>query len=73
MIGIMQQKGLGVKKNLSEAYYWLKVSLDNGYKLSTDVLVEISHYITHTIGKENRCCKICRIQKTKGKDALIVD
>ena len=46
MIGIMHQQGLGVKKDLSEAYYWLKVSLDNGYKLATDVLIEISRDIT---------------------------
>lgn len=46
MIGIMHQKGLGVNKNLSEAWFWLKRSLGNGYKLSTDVLIEISRDIT---------------------------
>jgi len=46
MIGIMYQKGLGVPKDLAEAYFWLKVALANGYKLSTDVLIEISRDIT---------------------------
>lgn len=46
MIGIMHQKGLGVPQDLSESWYWLKVSLANGYKLSTDVLIEISRDIT---------------------------
>lgn len=46
MIGVMYQKGFGVSKNLSESYFWLKVALSNGYKLSTDVLIEISREIT---------------------------
>jgi len=46
MIGVMHQKGLGVAKNLSDAWFWLKVSLGNGYKLSTDVLIEISREIS---------------------------
>lgn len=46
MIAIMYQKGLGVTKNLSEAWFWLKVSLGNGYKLSTDVMIEISRDIS---------------------------
>jgi len=46
MIGVMYQNGFGVDKNLSEAWFWLNVSLENGYKLSTDVLIEISHDIS---------------------------
>ncbi len=46
MIGVMYQQGLGVEKNLAESYFWLKVALSNGYKLSTDVLIEISRDIT---------------------------
>lgn len=46
MIGVMYHKGQGIEKNLSESWYWLKRSLDNGYKLATDVLIEISKEIT---------------------------
>ena len=46
MIGVMYQKGYGVEKSLADAWFWLKVSLENGYKLSTDVLIEISHNIS---------------------------
>ena len=46
MIGVMYQQGFGVEKNLADAWFWLKISLENGYKLSTDVLIEISHDIS---------------------------
>lgn len=46
MLGVMYQKGQGVEKNLPDAWYWLQRSLGNGYKLSTDVLIEISKEIT---------------------------
>lgn len=46
MIGVMYHKGQGIEQNLSESWYWLKRSLDNGYKLATDVLIEISREIT---------------------------
>lgn len=46
MIGVMYHKGEGIEKNLAESWYWLKRSLDNGYKLATDVLIEISKEIT---------------------------
>ncbi|MCK5917435.1 MAG: sel1 repeat family protein [Cocleimonas sp.] len=46
MIGVMYQKGLGVEKNLAESWFWLKRALENGYKLATDVLIEISREIT---------------------------
>ena len=64
MIGIMHQQGLGVKKNLSEAYYWMKVSLDNGYKLATDVLIEISRDIT-PLQKKIGSIKFVDYQKKK--------
>lgn len=69
MIAIMHQKGLGVKKELSEAYYWLKVSLDNGYKLSTDVLIEISHDIT-PLEKKIGAAKFAEYKKTKAIKTL---
>ena len=46
MIGVMYQKGEGVTKDSSEAWFWLKRSLGNGYKLATDVLIEVSREIT---------------------------
>jgi len=46
MIGVMYQKGEGVEKDLSETWYWLKRALGNGYKLATDVLIEVSREIT---------------------------
>ncbi|MCK5725915.1 MAG: sel1 repeat family protein [Thiotrichaceae bacterium] len=46
MIGVMYQKGLGIEKNPSEAWYWLKVALANGYKGSTDVLIALGKEIT---------------------------
>ena len=46
MIGVMYQKGEGVTKDASEAWFWLKRSLGNGYKLATDVLIEVSREIT---------------------------
>lgn len=64
MIGVMYQQGLGVKQDLSESYFWLKRSLANGYKLSTDVLIEISRDITpleKQLGKK----KLAEYQKQK--------
>jgi TPR repeat protein len=46
MIGVMYQKGQGTRKDLAESWFWLKRSLGNGYKLATDVLIEISREIT---------------------------
>lgn len=46
MIGVMYFNGEGVEKNLPEAWYWLSLALENGYKLATDVLIEISRKIT---------------------------
>lgn len=46
MIGTMFQKGKGVPKHLAKSYFWLNLALDNGYKLATDVLIEISREIT---------------------------
>ena len=46
MIGVMYQKGQGVEQDYSEAWYWLKRALGNGYKIATDVLIEISREIT---------------------------
>lgn len=57
MLGVMYQKGQGVEKNLPESWYWLKRSLGNGYKLSTDVLIELSKEMTPE-------------QKQQGKDQL---
>lgn len=64
MLGVMHQKGLGVIKDLSKAWFWHKVSLGNGYKLSTDVLIEISREITpvqRRLGEE----KLAKYQKQK--------
>lgn len=64
MIGVMYQRGFGVTKDLSESWFWLKRSLGNGYKLSTDVLIEISREITpqqKQIGK----VKLAEYQKNK--------
>jgi hypothetical protein len=55
MIGVMYQKGQGVDKDLAESWFWLKRALGNGYKLATDVLIEISREITpqqKQIGKQ---------------------
>ncbi|MEE9325768.1 MAG: tetratricopeptide repeat protein [Cocleimonas sp.] len=57
MIGVMYQKGYGADKNLAESWFWLKVALNNGYKLSTDVLIEISREISVE-------------QKSKGEEKL---
>ncbi|MEE9352346.1 MAG: tetratricopeptide repeat protein [Thiotrichaceae bacterium] len=46
MIGVMYHKGEGVEKSLSNSWFWLKRSLGNGYKLATDVLIEVSREIT---------------------------
>ena len=46
MAGLMYYKAEGVAYNPSEAYFWLKLSLKKGYKMSTDVLIEISKKIT---------------------------
>ena len=46
MIGVMYFNGEGVEKNLPEAWYWLSLALDNGYKLATDVLIELSRKIS---------------------------
>lgn len=64
MIGVMYQKGLSVKMDLSESYYWLQRSLGNGYKLSTDVLIEISHDIS-PLEKQLGKAKLAEYQKQK--------
>lgn len=46
MVGVMYYKGEGIEKNYSEAWFWLKLSLANGYKLATDVLIELSREIS---------------------------
>jgi TPR repeat protein len=46
MVGVMYQKGYGIDKDLAESWFWLKVALNKGYKLSTDVLIEISREIS---------------------------
>ena len=46
MTGLMYFNGEGVEKNLSEAWFWLKLALENDYKLATDVLIEVSRAIT---------------------------
>ena len=46
MVGLMYFKAEGVAYDPSEAYFWLKVSLAKGYKMSTDVLIEVSKRIT---------------------------
>jgi len=46
MTGLMYFNGEGVEKNLSEAWFWLNLALENGYKLATDVLIEVSRAIT---------------------------
>ncbi len=46
MVGVMYFKGEGVAADFSEAWAWLKLALENGYKLSTDVLIELSREIT---------------------------
>jgi len=46
MTGLMYFNGEGVEKNLSEAWFWLKLALENDYKLATDVLIEVSREIT---------------------------
>ena len=46
MVGVMYFKGEGVAADPSEAWAWLKLALENGYKLSTDVLIELTKEIT---------------------------
>jgi len=46
MVGVMYQKGNGVDKNQAESWYWLQLALSNGYKIATDVLIELSREIT---------------------------
>ena len=46
MVGLMYFKAEGVAYDPSEAYFWLKRSLKNGYKMSTDVLIEMSKKIS---------------------------
>ncbi len=46
MTGVMYFNGEGVEKDLPEAWFWLSLSLENGYKLATDVLIELSTKIT---------------------------
>lgn len=64
MIGVMYQNGYGVTRDLSEAWYWLKRALANGYKLSTDVLIEISRDIT-PLQKQVGRKKLAEYQKNK--------
>ena len=46
MVGVMYHKGEGVEQDLTEAWFWLKLALRNGYKLATDVLIELNREIT---------------------------
>ena len=46
MVGLMYFKAEGVDYDPSAAYFWLKLSLHNGYKMATDVLIELSRNIT---------------------------
>ena len=46
MIGVMYFNGEGIEKNLVEAWYWMSLALENGYKLATDVLIEVSRVIS---------------------------
>jgi len=46
MIGVMYHKGEGVAQNHAEAWFWLKLALQNKYKLATDVLIELSREIS---------------------------
>ena len=46
MTGVMYFNGEGIEKDLPEAWFWLSLSLENGYKLATDVLIELSRKIT---------------------------
>ena len=41
MVGEMYFKGKGTGRDLAEAWAWLQLSLGGGYKLATDVLVEL--------------------------------
>ena len=43
MLGEMHHQGQGVRKDYVEAWAWLRLSLDGGYKLATDVLQEMKH------------------------------
>lgn len=46
MLGEMTMRGQGVKRDYSEAYAWFKISLQGGYKLATDSLIELSRLIS---------------------------
>ncbi len=46
MVGVMYHKGEGVERDLTEAWLWLKLALRNGYKLATDVLIELNREMT---------------------------
>ena len=46
MLGTLYVDGLGVERNYAEAYAWLNLSSQGGYKLATDALVELSRLIT---------------------------
>ena len=42
MLGVMYMDGTGVARDDSEAYAWLMIALEGGYKMATDVLNELS-------------------------------
>ena len=46
MVGLMYFNGEGVHRDNAQAWYWLKVALEGGYVLATDVLMEISREIS---------------------------
>ena len=46
MLGVMYKDGNGVERDDAEAYAWMKIALEGGYKLATDVLIELSRRMT---------------------------
>jgi len=46
MLGEMHLRGQGVETDYAEAYAWFNISLEGGYKLATDSLIELSKLIS---------------------------
>jgi hypothetical protein len=46
MLGVLYMDGDGVERSYSEAYAWFSLSLQGGYRMATDALIELSRLIT---------------------------
>ncbi len=69
MLGEMYMSGQGVKADYAESYAWFKISLEAGYKLATDSLIELSRVISAQ-QKESGLSRISKLKKAIAENSI---